>query len=123
MCAEIAQPLSHLTRKDSNWIRGNKERSAHQKLLEALYTAPVLKHFEPDKQTYLSTDASDFSIGGWISQYDDQEKIRPILYYSRKMNDHERKYPVHEKELLAIITMLDHHGLFLTSGTTCRTDH
>ena len=123
MCAEIAQPLSHLTRKDSKWIWGIKERSAHQKLLEALYTAPVLKHFEPNKQTYLYTDGSDFAIGGWIGQYDDQEKIRPILYYTRKMNDHELQYPVHEKELLAIITMLVYHGVYLTSGTICRTDH
>ena len=82
MCAEIAQPLSNLTRKDSKWIWGNKERSAHQKLLESLHKAPVLKHFEPSKQTYLYTDASDFAIGGWIGQCDDQEKIRSIFYYS-----------------------------------------
>jgi hypothetical protein len=39
------------------------------------------------------------------------------------MNSHELKYPVHEKELLAIIAMLDHHSVYLAGGAICKTDH
>ena len=42
--------------------------------------------------------------------------ILPIVYYSRKMTTHELKYPVHEKELLAIIAMLDQHSVYLGAG-------
>ena len=39
------------------------------------------------------------------------------------MNEHEIKYPVHEQELLAIITMIDHHGVCLSQEAIVKNDH
>jgi hypothetical protein len=76
-----------------------------------LQKAPNLQHYDQNKQTYLYTDASDYAIGGWIGQPNKDNVILPIVHYSRKMNSHELKYRVHEKELLAIIAMLDNHSV------------
>ena len=121
-CAEISRPLSNLTRKSSQWKWGKEEANAFQGLLTSLHSAPVLKHFEPKRQTYLYTDASNFAVGGWIGQENTQGRMQPVVYYSRKMNEHELKYPVHEQELLAIISMLDHHGIYLQKAIV-KTDH
>lgn len=46
-------------------------------------------------------DASDFSIGG------DSSKItHPVSYKSRKLNDTELRYPVHDKEIMTIVHCL-----------------
>ena len=123
MCAEIAQPLSNLTRKETSWTWGKRESESFHKLLSALHGAPVLKHFDPYQQTFLYTDASNYAIGGWVGQKDENDEIKPIVYYSRKMNSHELNYPVHEKELLAIVVMIEHQAVYLTGDVICKTDH
>ena len=52
----------------------------------------------------VETDASDYAIRAYISQPDEQGKLHPIAYYSRKMTPPELNYDVHNKELLAIVT-------------------
>jgi len=65
-------------------------------------TALVLAIPDPTKPFIVTTDASDFTIGTVLSQ--DQEKgDQPITYESRKMSSAELNYPIHEKELLAIV--------------------
>ena len=103
-----------------NWT--SRENDSYVSIIKASHSAPVLKHFDPDQQTFLYTDASNFAVGGWIGQETDKG-IQPIVFYSRKMNDHELKYPVHEQELLAIVTMIDHHGVYLSQGAIIKSDH
>jgi hypothetical protein len=50
----------------------------------------------------VSTDASDFAIGA-VLQQDHGNGLLPVAYLSRKLNSAEINYPVHEKELLAIV--------------------
>jgi hypothetical protein len=38
-----------------------------------------------------------------LSQYDDQELLRPVAYYSKKMTSTQSNYEIHDKELLAVI--------------------
>ncbi|CAJ0629008.1 14807_t:CDS:2 [Entrophospora sp. SA101] len=48
------------------------------------------------------TNASDFAIGAVLSQ-DQGKGEQPVAYESRKLSPAELNYPVHEKELLAIV--------------------
>ena len=50
----------------------------------------------------VTTDTSDFAIGAVLSQIQSRSE-QPIAYESRKMTLAELNYPVHEKELLAIV--------------------
>lgn len=46
-------------------------------------------------------DASDVGIEAVLSQVHNGEE-HPVVYLSRKLNDHEQRYAVIEKECLAI---------------------
>ena len=54
----------------------------------------------------IETDASDHTIAGIISQPDDQGRLRPLVFYSKKLGPAECNYQIYEKELLAIVTAL-----------------
>src|SRR3984957_9838345 len=104
--SDIAKPLIDLTRKDTafNWT---KEADSSFKLFKELFTtAPVLMHFDPDKETVVEADSSGYCIGGLLSQYDDKGLLRPVAYYSRKNSPAECNYQIYDKELLAIVRCL-----------------
>ena len=60
----------------------------------------------------LHTDASGFAVSGVLSQ-DKGQGLQPIAFMSRKMNNAERNYPVHEQELLAIVASVEHWRWYL----------
>ena len=51
----------------------------------------------------LECDASDYAIAGIISQYDENNELRPIAFYGRTMIAAELNYDIYDKELLAIV--------------------
>ena len=51
----------------------------------------------------LYTDASDTVVGAMLCQEDDEKRLRLVVCMSRKLNKHEVNYPVHEKELFALV--------------------
>ena len=71
-----------------------------------LFKAPVLAHFDPDKKTVLETDASQYVMGGVLSQYSDDGSLCPVAFYSKNMLPAECNYHIYDKELLIIIKCL-----------------
>jgi hypothetical protein len=63
--------------------------------------------FDYTRRTVLETDASDWASGGVLSQYDDNDILRPIAYFSSKHSSQECNYEIYDKELLAIIKALE----------------
>jgi RNase H-like domain found in reverse transcriptase len=53
----------------------------------------------------LETDALDYAISIYISQSNNEGRLWSIIFYSWKMISIELNYEIHNKELLAIITM------------------
>ena len=66
-----------------------------------MVTSPVLKLPDFERPFEVHTDASDFAIGGVLMQ-----DGHLVAYESRKLQDREQRYPVHEKEMTAIIHCL-----------------
>jgi len=56
----------------------------------------------------LETDASDFAIGAVLSQRDDDNRLHPVAFHSRKFQPTEINYDIHDKELLAIVDAFKH---------------
>ena len=52
-------------------------------------------------------DALDFAIEACLIQKHNR-KIYIIIYYSRKISPAELNYNIHDKELFAIVSALDH---------------
>jgi hypothetical protein len=72
-------------------------------LKERFTIAPILTHFDPIKICIIDTDASDFALGVILSQKDEDGRLHPIAFYSRKFQLAEIIYEVQNKELLAIV--------------------
>ena len=60
----------------------------------------------PNHKIFVTTDASDSGSGAILSFGPSYELARPVAYDSRSFKGAELNYPVHEKELLAIIRAL-----------------
>ena len=65
--------------------------------------APIVAHPNFEKLFILYTDASREGIRAVLYQKDDQGKECIIAYASRALNQHEKNYPITEKECLAIV--------------------
>jgi len=53
----------------------------------------------------LKTDASDFAVGACLYQIKDGQQ-RLIAYQFKKLSELEKRYEVHDKELLVIVKAL-----------------
>ena len=101
--AIIACPLTDLTCKDTPFMFGDKERGVFNTLKAAFMKAPVLQYPDQDREFRLETDASEFAVGGVLSVKGNDGDFRPVTYMSHLMTPPECNYPIHDKEMLAII--------------------
>ena len=102
----VARPLTDLTRKDQEFKMTNEARQAFEELKSRFMTAPILATFDPEEEITVETDASDYALGGVISQRGEDCLLHPIAFYSRKLTLAELNYEIHDKELLAIVECL-----------------
>jgi hypothetical protein len=51
----------------------------------------------------VKTDAANLIIARVLSQYDDDDILHPVAYFSRKQSPAEINYKIYDKELLAIV--------------------
>lgn len=102
--SDITAPLTELTKsKDKRQFHWNGEaEAAFQKLKDVFESADILVHYNPNLPSQVVTDASDMATAGVLSQIVDG-KLRPVAFHARKLNIHEQRYEIHDKELLAII--------------------
>jgi len=67
----------------------------------------VIDHENPgENNIYVTCDASDWQTGATLSYGPMWEMARPMAFDSMQLKGAERNYPIHEKELLAIICAL-----------------
>ncbi len=78
---------------------------AFETLKGILVKALMLKLLDFDKDFEIHSDASDFAIERVLMQ-----DGRPVAFESKKLNETERKWPTHEKEMWAVIHCLKTWG-------------
>ena len=103
--SHIAAPLAELTRKDTPFTWGADQQRAFDTLKTKLTTAPLLILPDPSLPFHLNVDASAYAIGAVLMQ-DQGKGLQPIAYESRKLSPAEQNYPVHDREMLAIVHAL-----------------
>jgi hypothetical protein len=102
--SKIAKPLSDSTKHaPKDWVWTDAMTKAFEKLKHCFTTAPILTHFDPNRECIVETDASDFILGGALSQVAEDKKLHPNAFHSRKFSPAEINYEIHDKELLAIV--------------------
>ena len=61
----------------------------------------------------VEADASDFATEGVLLMKCEDEKWRPVAYILKSLNEAERNYEIHNKEMLVIIWCLEAWRHFL----------
>ena len=103
--ADIAAPLTDLTRGKQEWSWGGQQEEAFRTLKDKLTTAPVLVIPEPELGYTIWTDASDYAVGAIL--YQDQGKgLQPVAFESKRLSPAESIWPPHEREALALVHAL-----------------
>jgi len=68
----------------------------------------ILRHFDQTRDTILEIDSFDYVNDEVLSQYDDEEVLHSIVFYSKNMSSAEYNYKIYDKELLTIIRAFEH---------------
>jgi transposase InsO family protein len=137
--SKITVPLTELLKGS---VRGKKAglfefseraKEAFESLKQAFMTPPLLIHFDPAKPILVLTDASGFAIAAILMQpknvgtpHSRRSDWHPVAFYSQKMNETERRYEVHDQELMAIVLAFKHWRHYLEGSThpiVVQTDH
>jgi hypothetical protein len=108
--AEHTGILDELTTKDCNksfppWM------NRHQTVFDAIKNLATSKKclttidpmLMPSHKIFVTTDASEFGSGAVLAFGPTYDTARPVTYDSRAFKGAELNYPIHKKELLAII--------------------
>ena len=121
--ADVATPLVTLTGKDVPFVWDRSCSSAFNTLRDALIHAPILAFPTETGQYILDTDASNFGLGGVLSQIQgDVERV--VAYCSRALCPSQRRYCTTKREMLAAVAMCIQFLSYLHGAKfTLRTDH
>ena len=84
-----------------------------EELKKRFMMEPVLVTPDLDREMRIEADVSDFVTEGVLSMKCKDEKWRPVAYISKSLNEAERNYKIHDKEMLVIIRCLEAWRHFL----------
>ena len=124
-CAALTAPLSKITGKTTKFVWTPLRDKQFQTLKDKLVSAPILQYPNRDAIYELETDASDNAIGGVLRIQTPEKHFLPVAYESRQLTDGERRYPIHDKELIAIVHCIQKWRCYLEGANQFQvlTDH
>ena len=123
--AEIADPLTSLTRKDAVWQWGPFQLRAFQQLKNRLCATSILQFPDPKLPYTVVTDASGTTAGGVLIQ-DQGDGLQPLASLSRWLKPMEQRYNDYERELAVVAYCLMSQRYYLEGcpgGVMVVTDH
>ncbi|CAK5268475.1 unnamed protein product, partial [Mycena citricolor] len=110
----VARPLFDLTKKDVAWTWGANKAAAFLALKNTVTSTPVLQLPDASRSYCLKADSSDFATGAVILQQSPMDdKWHPVAFFSKSLNEVQRNYEIHDKEMLAIVRALEEWRHFL----------
>jgi len=114
--ASVTRPLHDTVKKDKKWEWTERQEKAFRELKEWFTKEPVLAVLDLDKKLRVEVNASDYATGGVLSMEGEDGKWRPVAFLSKSLNETERNYEIHDKEMLAIIRGLETWRHLLEGG-------
>ena len=121
--ADIASPLTNLTKKNQKFVWTEKCQNAFERLKEALVSAPVLAYPTREGKFVLDTDASATAIGAVLSQIQDGEE-KVIAYASCALSSSRQNYCTTYRELYAVVRFVKYFSHYLWGRPfLVRSDH
>jgi RNase H-like domain found in reverse transcriptase/Reverse transcriptase (RNA-dependent DNA polymerase)/Retroviral aspartyl protease len=117
--SHILAPLAALQSNTVKWKWSTEEQSAFDEIKRIIEREAILAFPDFSKPFHIHTDSSYLQLGSVITQSD-----KPIAFYSRKMNDAQKRYPTGEQELQSIVeTLKEFKNILLGQNVIIHTDH
>ncbi|GJZ33038.1 reverse transcriptase domain-containing protein [Tanacetum coccineum] len=110
--SKIARPMTHLLEKETPFIFSKECIEAFNILKKKLTEAPILIAPDWDLPFEIMCDASDYAVGAVLGQRKTKH-FQPIHYASKTMTDSQAHYTTMEKELLAVILLLQEFDVII----------
>ena len=92
---------------------GAAEQQAFDTLKSTVTSAPMLAFPSKSGPFHLEYNASNFTMGAVLSQQQEDGLFHPIGFMLKSFSDTEQNYQIHDKEMLAIMCVLEGWRHFL----------
>ena len=122
--AHISQPLNELTGENIPFQWNTRRDNAFLALKQALSSEPVLKFPDFGQEFIVEVDASNYAVGGVLSQYGPDKELHPVAYFSTALQKSQQNWSATTKEAFALVLAVRHWNVYL-AGTkfTLNSDH
>lgn len=115
--SQKAEPLNRLLRKRVPFVWSPECEKAKEQLINDLCEVTLANPLEGDFFK-LETDASDLAIGAALyCRTTEEDEWKPVEFISHSLNETQRRWPVHEREMFAIVHALEKFDCFLRGRT------
>ncbi len=106
--SKIVHSLIQLTQKEVIFEWNHACQTIFDHMKKRMTEASILRHFDQNRKTILETDSFNYVNNDILSQYDDEETLHLMIYYSKNLSFAECNYEIYDKKLLAIIRAFKH---------------
>ncbi len=111
--SKIVRSMIQLTQKKIIFEWNETCQTAFNHIKRRMTETFILRHFDQTHETILKTDSFNYVNDKVLSQYDDEEVLHSIAFYSKNMSSAECNYKIYDKKLLIIIWAFEHWWLEL----------
>ena len=113
-----------MTSEKSVFAWGDDAERSFENLKNLLCSYPVLAFPKIGERFIVEVDANSSAVRGVLLQVGVNEKCHPVAFYSNTLNQAQRKWSTHSKEIYALILALRHWKVYLTgTNFVIRSDH
>jgi hypothetical protein len=107
------KPLYDLLKKNQKFDWSLECNNAFEEIKRYLLSKPILSIYDPLKGCFLYTDTSKIGIGAILKQKQENDKLHPIAYFSKKLLKYQVNYTATELECLALVEAIVFSSLSL----------
>ncbi|KAK3273144.1 hypothetical protein CYMTET_18601 [Cymbomonas tetramitiformis] len=122
--SKIAEPLNRLLKDNAEFVWESEQQQAFDNLKSAICNAPVLQLPDQKLPYIMEVDGSGTHVGQVVLQ-DQGKGMKPCGYHSVTLSDTQRRWPIPEIELFAIVEgfRFFRHILLGAPATIVRSNH
>ncbi len=106
--SKLVKSFTQLIQKDTSFVWNEVCVKVFDNLKKQISSISVLRHFNVKHQAILKIDAFNYVKDDILSQYDDENVLHSIVFYSKSMISAECNYHIYDKKLLTIIWCFEH---------------
>jgi len=111
--SKIVRSMIQLTQKKIIFEWNEVCQTVFDHMKRRMIETSILRHFDQTRETILEINSFNYVNDEVLSQYDDEEVLHSIVFYSKNMSSAECNYEIYDKELLIIIRAFEHWRLEL----------